>query len=62
MVQRVCEKIILNDDHIGDQKLIELIKSISRSTSMRELYIYKDAFTGDSMVSLGKGLMSQLVH
>ena len=23
---------------------------------MRELYIYKDAFTGDSMVSLGKGL------
>ena len=27
---------------------------------MRELYIYKDAFTGDSMVSLGKGLSAPL--
>ena len=56
MVQRVCEKIILNDDHVGDQKLTELLRSISTSTSMRELYIYKDAFTGNSMVSLGKEL------
>ena len=53
MVQRVCEKIVLNDDHVGDQKLIELSKSISTSTTMRELYIYKDAFTGTSMISLG---------
>ena len=42
-LQRVCEKIILNDDHVGDQKLTELLRSISTSTSMRELYIYKDA-------------------
>lgn len=55
-IKYVCEKIILNNDMIGDEKLMELAASISSSKKLNEIYIYKDTFTDKSLAALAKYL------